>query len=821
MTFSHETVDLSERERGAARAGLLPIGLVIGGIGCFYLLDPPLDPGWIYAGLSLGTSAILFGIWVAIRRVRASAVTPLLTAGCMTVVIFALGFVAFTGDANQSMTLLLTLFAAGCLLVDLRAIVAVVVSGTLGWILLLPMMDPAPDARWSIDLVATALIAIVVTAVRRRTLVELETLSRQNRLLVDSAGEAIYGLDERGAILFANPAAERVLGRPVRELLRQSEHLLLHFEPQGERTYPANSCPFCHEKETTPRAALPLLRPSGEIAWVEVTRTQVPHPDAIRAVVTLRDVTEQTWTQRALRESEEKHRLVVDTALDGVVTLDQAGRITGWNRQAKKIFGWTSAEVMGLRALDTLVPSAWQESFRKQWEEILDLGGRGFFGRRVEIPGLRSSGEEFSLELSISPIGESPHRHYTAFVRDITERVEAERRLRDAKEAAEAAAMTKSNFLATMSHEIRTPLNGIFGMTELALDTRDDVERRDFLNRARSCAHSLMAILNDVLDFSKIEAGHFPIENLAFDPEILLDGIIDTLAADADRKGLELVGSLAGSPGVRLMGDPDRLRQVLLNLGGNAIKFTQAGNVLVHLRTERSPDGSKMLLHGQVRDTGIGIAANQKTSIFKSFTQADGSTTRLYGGTGLGLAIAQRLVRLMQGEIRVESELGSGSLFSFTVPLDRVVEPARTPAWRSAGLRVLIVDDNALCRQHLADRFADWGCHAQGVADGASACAILQKAQRAGAAFNLVLVDLDMPDPDGLKTARWIRASRHGADIPIIALTPLARSSSGATVGFDFQGALTKPIRQRQLGEVLEALGQGARKPVRRPLKSA
>lgn len=792
-------IDLSERVRSSSRAAFPWIAAVYAGIGLLYAVAPPLPGGWIYAVLAFVSSGV-FGLgWVLVPRLNGPLVHSVVLFAGMVAIGFALGFVGFTGDAGQTTTLLMTLLGAGCLMLDLRAIVAVVLAGTLGWIALLPIMEPPPAAHWSIDLVATALIAIVVTAVRRNTFIELETLNRQNRLLVDSAGEAIYGVDASGHIMFVNPVAEHLLGRTATELLHQLEHPLLHLEPQGECAYPATSCPFCNPDDDATEAPLPIPRPNGEVAWVELTRTEVPAPDALRAVVTLRDVTEQTWTQRALRDSEEKNRLIIDTALDGVLTIDLSGRIVGFSPQAERIFGWSRPAVLGRMLVETLVPHGDRSTLYREIHSYRETGETTLFGRRIEAHGLRSDGTEFPIEFSVALTGTDRQRHCTAFVRDITERVEAEEELREAKDAAEMAAGAKSEFLATMSHEIRTPLNGIFGMTELALDTGDDTERRDFLSRARSCAQSLMTILNDVLDFSKIESGQLALESIEFDPESLLDGVIDTLAAEAQRKGLELIGCLDDSVPTATIGDPGRIRQVLVNLGGNALKFTERGEVLIRLSAEPAEKRGHVVLRGQVRDTGIGIPEEQRVRIFDAFTQADSSTTREYGGTGLGLTIAQRLVAVMEGEIGVESTPGSGSEFSFAVPLEEVTGAEGVAPPLPRGFRVLVVDDNEAARRQLVSQFRDWGCYADGVADGTGACARLSAAATEGSAYSLVLIDLDMPDPDGVTTARWIRGSTQGADVPMIALTPLASSSDSEMAGLGFQASVTKPIKQKQL----------------------
>lgn len=811
-------VDLSERARSSARSGFPWIAVVYAAIGLLYAAFPPLSPSWPFSLLGFIASSAFFSSWLLLPRLPAAMVHPMITLNALVAVGFALGFLGITGDAGQTATLLLTLLGAGALVLDVRSIVVVVLAGALGWIAVLPFVFPAPETHWSIDLVATSVIAIIITVVRRRTFFELETLNRQNRLLVDSAGEGIYGVDAVGSITFVNPAAERVLDRPAFQILDQNEHLLLHIDPESRRTYAAAECPFCHPSPVDERASVPLCRPDGEVSWLAVSRTEVPGPDALRAVVTMRDVTEQTLVQNALKESEERNRQVVDTALDGVISLDRTGRVMGWNRQAERIFGWSTSEILGKRILEIAAGEAERARFVAEAFRYETTGENSFLGNRIEMQALRKNGEKFPIEVSTALVGVGADAVYTAFVRDITQRVEAEERLRVAKDAAESAALAKSEFLATMSHEIRTPLNGIFGMTELALDSHEAAEREDFLMRARSCAQSLMTILNDVLDFSKIDAGQLPLESIEFDPESLLDGVVDTLAAESQRKGIELIGCLDKSVPRRLIGDPGRLRQVLVNLGGNAIKFTEHGEVLLRLSAESGPEGTT-ILRGEVRDTGIGIPPEQQKRIFEAFTQADSSTTRQYGGTGLGLTIAQRLASVMEGTIAVESTMGVGSVFSFSVRLRAALDAVHDPPPLPKGLRVLVVDDNDVSRRHMVHRLRDWGCHADGVADGTTGCTRLTAAAREGSAYGLVLIDIDMPDPDGMTTARWMLGSESGRDVPLVAMTPLSASSDRDLKSSGFRAFVAKPVKQKQLRAAIASVFRRAHKPESPPVR--
>src|SRR5262245_4047345 len=389
----------------------------------------------------------------------------------------------------------------------------------------------------------------------------------------------------------------------------------------------------------------------------------------------------------------------------------------------------------------------------------------------------RLDGEVFPATVLLSRITLAGKAFLQATVRDITEQKRAEVERRQAKEAAEAASRAKSNFLAAMSHEIRTPMNGIMGMTELALESNLTGQQREYLELVKKSADALLAVINEILDFSKIEAGKLELDHTPFSLREGIGDMLTVLAVRAHQKGLELACHIAPDVPDALIGDPGRLRQVLVNLVGNAIKFTEQGEVVVDVAAVGRHEGA-VALRFAVRDTGTGIPADKLPSLFQPFVQLDGSLTRKYEGTGLGLAISSRLVEAMGGRITVETEPGQGSTFAFTVSLKRrpgTGEPAGPAQVR--GLRVLVVDDNATNRRILEEMLAHWGLEPTGVDSGHAALAALARARQAGQPFHLALLDAQMPEMDGFTLAEAIRQHPGGNEALILMV------SSGGPAG--------------------------------------
>jgi two-component system, sensor histidine kinase and response regulator len=510
-----------------------------------------------------------------------------------------------------------------------------------------------------------------------------------------------------------------------------------------------------------------------------------------------------------IKSSALRYRQIVETAFDAFLGFNDRLLVEHWNPQAERMFGSSKAEALGrplgdFLALDRQIGDS-GETLR-HW--LLTSGGE--MQARLEVAARHHDGHAFEAEMAISSIQTGQNRLFTAFIQDVTERKQMERERETAKQAAEAASRAKGEFLANMSHEIRTPLNGVIGMTELALQTELSREQREYLDTVRLSAESLLTVINDILDFSKIEAGKVELETIDFELRECLETTLRTLSVRADEKGLELLCDVDSDVPDLLRGDPNRLRQILMNLVGNAIKFTHAGEIALKVYSS-APQVDKIVLHCEVADTGIGIPADKLESVFQSFSQADASTTREYGGTGLGLTISRRLVEMMGGRIWVESELGKGSTFHFTMEVapgeklpaqdkDRSLAPAAV----FEGARVLVVDDNPTNRRILKGLLATWGMQPELAADGETALAAMAGAEKCKRPFQLVLTDMHMPKMDGFELIERLRKQDDAETPTIMMLTSGGhRGDAARCEELGVAAYLLKPIRQAELHEAI------------------
>jgi len=581
--------------------------------------------------------------------------------------------------------------------------------------------------------------------------------------------------------------------------------------------------------------AVPLLSLDRVLAIVEIASfnslteqqqallDEVADKSALNLEILLRNIRTRELLEQ-VRISEERNRLILESSAEGIFGTDTEGQITFVNPAACRLLGFTTEELIGRPSHATFHHHRPDGSeYPKEECPMYAAYKRGETSRIDNEFLWHKNGRGIPVEYGATPIRKDGTiiGAVVSFT-DITIRKQAEAELKIAKEKAEEATRMKSEFLANMSHEIRTPMNGIIGMTDLLFDTGLNQQQREFADTIRACGDSLLTIINDILDFSKIEAGKLRFETIDFDLQSTLESNVDILAANAHRKGLELHLFVEGDVPTNLRGDPTRLRQVVTNLVGNAIKFTEKGEVLVRVtkKTETDADAS---LHFAVTDTGIGISPEGQARLFQAFSQADSSTTRKFGGTGLGLAICKRLVELMGGEIGVTSEAGKGSTFWFTAKLAKQTDGAK-PVARAApvvhanveGARALIVDDNATNRKILEYQLRMWKMKPASIASPREALELLRSEAARGQPFALVVLDFQMPEMDGLELARAISSDSKLAGIHMVMLSSMhGRSKPEGFQDAGIEAWLSKPAKQSQLFDTITTVMSGAVAEVR------
>ncbi len=636
----------------------------------------------------------------------------------------------------------------------------------------------------------------------------LRASERRFRVFVDHAADAFFLFDEQGRVVDVNRRACESLGYGRDELLGMTP-----FDIEPDLT-PALVEDRVRELDEGQTIAFETRhrRKDGTIFPVEVRGTGFRDNGRGFLVLLVRDITER-------KRAEEKLRGLLESAPDAMVIVDTRGEIILVNSQTERLFGYTRAELLG-KPVEILMPDRFRGTHPAHRAEYFAGPRVRLMGAGLDLYGMRKDRREFPIEISLSPLETEGETLVSSSIRDITDRKRLEDELRQAKEAAEAANRAKDEFLANVSHEIRTPMNAILGMTELALDTSLSEDQRHYLRTVKSAADGLLGIINDLLDFSKIEAGKLELDPTDFSLRGTVGGVLRTLAMRAHRKGLELLSHVHPDVPDALVGDAGRLRQVLLNVVGNAIKFTETGEVLVRVEDSGEPatDGG-VRLRFEVRDTGIGIPPERQASVFRAFEQEDSSTTRRYGGTGLGLTIAARLLALMDGAISVESEPGRGSTFAFTARFGRQPSPPGPGTVESLvpvdNLRVLIVDDSATNRRILEEWLRGWEMRPTARGDAPGALDALGEGAASGWPYALVLLDSRMPDADGLSLAASIREQPELSATRIILLTSGDLSRDRARLrDLRIDAHLLKPVQQDELLETIyRVMNRGAAAP--------
>ncbi len=708
---------------------------------------------------------------------------------------------------------------------------------------------PAEVQLATFQLNGERVVLATVRDITTRKLTEAALRDSERRMadIINLLPDATLVIDHTGRVMFWNRALEDMTGVRAEQMLGKGDYeyalpfygerrrILIDLVRESEHEIDQKYTNVARINDTlVGETYVPHLRGGG----IYVVGTAAPLYDSrgayVGAIEVIRDITERRRAEQALMESERRLGAIIEFLPDATVVVDREGRIITWNQAMADMTGVPAANMLGRGDFETALPffgerrpmlmdlvlrpdRTWESSYA-----VLERHGDTLYG---EIFASALRGQRVYVMGNASVLRDSRGQAVGSIeiVRDLTERKKMEETMREARDAAESTTRAKSEFLANMSHEIRTPMNAIIGMTSLLLTTELTAEQHELAETVQMSGDALLALINDILDFSKIEAGHMDLEAQPFDLRQCLEAAIDLVTVRAGEKELELGCLIEDGTPPTVLGDVTRLRQILVNLLNNAVKFTEWGEVVIRVETTEFVDsGSEFAcwasLRFSVRDTGIGIPADRMDRLFKSFSQVDSSTTRRYGGTGLGLAISARLAEAMGGRMWVESPgvPGQGSTFFFTARLPVSMEPLDNTLPETlpelAGKRVMIVDDNPTNGLILTRQTEGWGM----VSETFEAPLEALETIRRGVPFDLAILDMQMPEMDGMQLARGIRTLRGASELPLIMLTSLGRRDVGADeVGF--AAFLNKPIKSAALHDALRYALGGLPTPAVRP----
>jgi two-component system, sensor histidine kinase and response regulator len=653
------------------------------------------------------------------------------------------------------------------------------------------------------------LVATVITSLKKAQQ-DLRKSEEKYREIIDSIQEGYYEVDLKGNYTFVNKALSTMRGYTREEMLDIGYRQYLNPETAKSVFKLFNQV---YKTGKPAKGVWDVSHKDGSMRLGESSILLIKDPkgDPIGFRGLMRDITESKKIDEALKASEEKYRTILENIEDGYFEVDLRGKFTFFNEALINITGYSPEEMIHMSNRDYTSKKDAEVAFRR-FNKIYKTG---LPDKGIQYALIRKDGSSIHVESSASLIksAEGKPVGFRGLMRDITARKIAELAMQEAVEAAEAATQAKSEFLANMSHEIRTPMNGIMGMYNLLLNTELDAEQTDYVETGKRSADSLLTVINDILDFSKIEAGKLDLETLDFNLRTAMAEMVELPALLAHEKDLEFAYHIDPEIPSFLKGDPGRLRQIFMNLTGNAIKFTKRGEIIARAELlEETKENVKIRF--SVKDTGIGISVADCEKLFSSFHQVDASTTRKYGGTGLGLSIAKQLAQMMEGNIGVESEIGQGSTFWFTavfVKQTHVVEKKYILPESIRGKRILIVDDNKTNLDILRGYLESWGCLCDSSLNGIVGLSLMNAVAKVGAPFDLVITDMRMPEMDGAEFGQIAKKDPLLSQTPIIMLTSQGlRGDAAKMKKIGFSAYLTKPIRRSQLFDCL-AMTLGAK----------
>ena len=803
---------------------------------CFLLLGQlasyPRELPFPWAGVVLAAVALMVAARAAYSKSRPESATGgshVAEAGiALAALIHSLSVIIANRNIDQTTHVLLLVIAAGCVMLYPQWLTVVLGAAALGWAsvvwFVLPTVPEWPHFAYAFALAALLSVVIFITRVRtverleaarrgeheRRS--DLETAMRKatssearfrqllvattEGIIVHRNGEILEVSDNAARMLRIAPSA--LVGKRLEDFVERSQGYQLA-DPEAARQ--------ARLREGTARGA------DGREFPIEFDSRSIEIDSRSAEVLTFRDATPHKKMLDAIADQRAWERAILDSALDCIISIDTAGGVVEWNRAAERTFGWRREEVLGAPLRDLIVPPVYRDAFDAEMAEYNASKTSRVLDQEFEGTALRRDGGEIPVEFGVTATDGTSSCIITAYLRDVTDRKEAERELSKARDQAIRASTVKSEFLATMSHEIRTPMNGVLGMTALLLGTElSPVQRRHAMAIEHS-AKALLAIINDILDFSKIEAGRVDLEHTTFDLHRLLAETTELLGEKAHSKNIELACAIDDDVPSAMVGDPLRVRQVVTNLVDNAVKYTAKGEVSLHVMLACDSSDDKLVLLFEVRDTGPGLSPEVQAKLFTPFVQGDASMTRRHGGTGLGLAICRRLVELMGGEIGVESQPGEGSTFWFTVALEKGVSRAASAQEALAGRRVLLVSDHEKSSGIVAGYVRSWSMSCDVATSPAEALAALDSASATGSAWDVVMIDHSVAGNAGIDFARTLRSDARHLRMPIVLITALSGlctsevSESGLVTDL-----VTKPVSKSRLFDCLLQIIAGAQR---------